>query len=271
MQAHLIGDILAASQPLRLPGVGDRRVLSPVAVERLARDTNVPRWEIEALALETEVVPLQYLRHLARYGIPGQLQLARAHVALVGSSDLLVRTAEELAAAGVGRLKHLAPGASAPTGEAFTAALTQAVRGKNNSSAVETASIPLRGGNPVEAVRGADVVIGVLADSAEEQLLQFACRMANAPLILGGVQDTQGQATTVLPGDPGVALVYRNSHLHLDPNRADFAADERAILMVAAWLGEQALRLITSQGDLLRGRLLYADLNRGAIVEQPLS
>lgn len=270
MQTNLTGDILAASQPLRLPGVGDRRVLSPVAVERLARETQLPRWQIEAQALDAEVVPLQYLRHLARYGIPGQLQLVRAEIALVGGGDLLLKAAEELSAAGVGRLRLLTL-TDAPSGETYREQLARAVRGRNSSPTVECDVIPLRGGNPVEALRGVDVAICALPDSAGEQLLQFACRMANVPLVVGGVQDSQGQATTVLPGDPGVALVYKNSHLHLDPNRAEMTADDRTVLMVSAWLAEQTIRLLTQQGDVLRYRLLYADLDRGTIIDQSIA
>lgn len=270
MQAHHIGDILAASQSLRLPGVGDRRVLSPIAIERLANETELPRWEIEAIALEAEIVPLQYLRHLARYGIPGQLRLARAQVALVGESDLLLKTAEELSGAGVGRLKLLIPGELSPAHRIYMERVERAIRGRNSSPAVEGSPLPLRGGNPVTALREADVVVSALPSSADEQLLQFACRMAKVPLVLGAAQGTQGQATTVLPDDPGVALVYKNSHLHLDPNRGDLTSEERAVLMVSAWLAEQALRLITEQGEVLRGRLLYADLDRGVILDQPL-
>ncbi len=280
MQAHLIGNILAASQPLRLPGSGEKRVLSPIALERLSREANVPRWEIEGLALEADVVPLHYLRNLSRYGPQGQLRLVRARVALVGLGPVARHAAGELAAAGVGRLQVVEPipsDAAAPpshqveAGSQAAQGIARSARDRNASTLVSLTTTRIRGGNPAEAVRDCDVVGSILEDSADEQLLQFACRMARVPLVVTGAEGNRGQATTVFPGDAGVALVYKPDRPHLDPSRPGTPVEERAVLMVASWLAEQVTRIITGQGDLLRDRLLYADLDQAWIEEFPLS
>lgn len=273
MNPAIEAQILAASQPLHVPGTGERRVLSPVAVERLAAGLGYPRWELEAAALELDVVPLHYLRNLSGCGADGQVRLLRSSAALLGTGPAIERALELLALAGVGRLRVLVPVAaeadSAPGAETAER-LARAARNRNGSSEVTSATLALKGGNPVAAFGSLDVVAACLADSAEEQLLQFTCRMARLPLVLGGVQEGRGQATTILPGDAGVALVYKPRHPHLDPSRAGAPVAPKAALMVGAWLAEQVTRLLLGRGDLLRGGLLYADLHTGEMQEYPL-
>jgi len=267
METGLEADILAASQAMRLPGAGERRILTPVAVERVAAALGTPRWQVEAVALEAEVAPLHYLRNLDQFGSQGQVRLLRASVAAVGSGPALERCLELLALNGVGRIHVIVPDADA---EAEAERLAQTARNRNASCAVECRTAALKGGNPAELARGMDAVAACLEDSMEEQLLQFACRMAKAPLALGGVEEARGQATTILPGDPGVALVYKPSHPHLEPSRGGTAVDPKAALMVGAWLAEQTTRVLLGYGDLLRGKLLYADLTSAQMTEYSL-
>jgi molybdopterin/thiamine biosynthesis adenylyltransferase len=250
MDPRIEAEILAASQTLRLPGSGERRVLSPVAVERLADTAGWPRWKVEARALQSD-----------------------ASAALIGRGAVLERALELLAQAGIGRLLVRVPTARpADAGAAEEAAgrLALAARNGNASCEVETGGISFKGGNPAEAIRGSDIVAACLEDAADEQLLQFACRMARAPLVLAGAEDKRGQATTVFPGDAGVALVYKPTHPHLPPLRTGAAVENKASLMVAAWMAEQATRVLLDDGELLRGWLLYADLSTGEMTEYPL-
>jgi molybdopterin-synthase adenylyltransferase len=273
MEPRLEADILAASQPLRVPGAGERRVLSPAAVEQLANSSGWPRWKVEALALEIDVAPLHYLRNLGNFGADGQVRLLRASVGLVGRGAVLERAAELLALNGIGSFCMLAAARSVEEGpEALAAAgrLEQIARNRNASCEVRSQAAFLRGGNPAEMIRGMSAVAACLDDSMDEQLLQFACRGARMPLVLGGAAGYQGQATTVFPGDPGVALVYKPSHPHLEPNRTRLTAERQASLMVGSWLAEQVTAILLEQDGLLRGRLLYADMDLGEMGEYPL-
>jgi molybdopterin/thiamine biosynthesis adenylyltransferase len=263
MEPRLEADILAASQPLQVPGRGEQRVLSPLAVERLAEAGAVPRWTVEAVALESGVTPLRDLRNLARFEAAGQVRLLRSCVAAVGSHPVTARVMELLALDGVGRLI-----AGLTRGDA--ADLTAGAANRNTGTEVEVRQLALRSGNPAAALEGADVVVACLTDSADEQLLQFACRMRKLPLVLGGVEENRGQATTVFPGDAGTAEVYNFRHPHLEPRRADAPFDEKAVLVVAGWLAEQVTAILLDKGDLLRGRLQYADLETGEMTVYPL-
>ncbi|MFN3651911.1 MAG: ThiF family adenylyltransferase [Armatimonadota bacterium] len=272
MSHQLEADILAASQPLRVPGGEERRVLASPAVERLSGSAGVPRWEVEAAAVELGIVPLHFLRNQARFSPEAQARLIRARVVLIGGGPVLARAGELLAANGVGRIDVLSP---QPDGAASEAAsdgdkIAAAVRNRNASSEVLSARCEVKSGRGLEPLKGADAVLACLRDSMEEQLLQFACRRVERPLVLAGIEERRGQATTVLPGDPGVALVYKPRHPHLEPQRTGADLDGRAVLMVGAWLEEQGTRLILGEGELLRGRLLYADLETGEMTEYPL-
>lgn len=265
MEPRLEADILAASQPLQVPGQGEQRILSPLAVERLAETGAMPRWTVEAVALETGVTPLRYLRNLARFEAAGQVRLLRSCVAIVGTYHPLIgRVMELLALEGVGRMAlGIFPG---PYDEEQR--LADLALNRNSSCGVESVPYPIRS-NP-EILNGADVVVGCLDNQVDEQLLQSACKMVKRPLILGAVEGTRGQATTVFPGDAGSAKVYNFRHPHLEPHRAGAPVDAKAVLVVAGWLAEQVTALILDKGDLLRNRLQYADLETGEMTVYPL-
>lgn len=267
MEPRLEADILAASQALQVPGQGEQRVLSPTAVERLAGEAQVARWLVEASALESGVTPVRYLRNLARFEAVGQVRLLRSTVALAGDHPVLSRVMELLALDGVGRLVACLPGQPQSS---HVLRLATLVRNRNASCEVQARTLELRSGNPAAALHGADVVVSCLTDSADEQLLQFACKVLKTPLVLGGVEGRRGQATTVCPGDVGTPAVYNFRHPHLDPRRAEAAVDEKVALVVAGWLAEQVVALLLGKEDLLRHRLLYADLDTGEMTDYPL-
>jgi molybdopterin/thiamine biosynthesis adenylyltransferase len=264
-------DILAASQPLIVPGVGQRRVLTPDAVARVAAESRLPRREIEATALSLDVVPHAYLKNLHQFGRHGQMRLLRSSVVLVGDSPCLARAMELLARAGVCAQHVLVPAKAEPIdAEAVAKRLGAAARSRNASCEITGATLDLKAGRPMNTLGSPNVVASCLEDSMEEQLLQFACRMVRAPLVLAGAQEWQGQLTTIRPGDPGVALVYRPEHPHLEPRRHRVEVESKTALMVGAWIAEQVTRLILDEGELLVGRLLFADMYAGDMGEYPL-
>jgi hypothetical protein len=269
-------DILIAAQSLRVPGQGERRVLPPASVQRLAEERSCARWELEARALELDVVPLHFLRNLARFSMAAQIRLLRSRVTLIGTGALAIRLAESLAEDGVGRLRVFAPLQPASgeplQGLLHEAAVAVAVAARNRNASTEASAgvAQLRSGNPVQTVADTDVVAACLEDAVDEQLLEVACRRAGVPLVLGAAADEQGQALTVLPGDRGVALLYRSREPHLAANRAGIAPEERAALVVSSWLAEQVRLLLIAPPtapELLRGRVRYLDLTESSVEE----
>ena len=90
-----------------LPGGVTWRVLLPDAVEAIVADLAVERRVVELAALDSEIVPVHYLRNIARFAIRGQITLLSSGVAVVGAGPASAKCLETLAIAGVGHLRAL--------------------------------------------------------------------------------------------------------------------------------------------------------------------
>lgn len=288
--------VRAAAEPFSVLGQPNGLVIRPARVTAIAEEQGVPGWQVEIAALEAEIVPLHYVRNLARFGVPGQIQLLRTSVTAVGGGAPIRKCLENLAAYGVGRLRVITLDAPAPGGNgngpraaargpaplpptrspvdgrgSDAPALAGVVRNLNASLETATARVDLRRGDPTAHFGSPDVVVACVEDVAEEMLLQAVCRRLEAPLVVAGLQGPLGQATTVLPGDPGVALVYQDDHPHLDRSRPGSLQEQRLHgMVVGTWLADQVLALRLGLGDVLQNRLLYADMGTGEMHTYPL-
>lgn len=250
----------AAGERLRGPGGKEWRVISPVRVEEIAREHGQPRWAVEAAALEEEIVPLHAMRNLGRFGCAGQIRLLRAVAAVVGDGPPLIVCMRRLAAAGVGRLRHL-PADADPAAEAGVAS---AVAGSNASTEVTRTPLDLRRGDPTALLQGADVVVACLEEAMEETLLDAACRRRQLPFVCAGVGDTDAQVTVIFPGDRTLARVYRPEHPCLPRSRpGSTGVGGQAALMAGTWMADQAVAALLDTPDLLRHQLFYANLQTG--------
>src|SRR5947209_17879187 len=101
--------VRAAAAPLHVPGQPDWQVVGPAQVEAIAAAHSLPAWQVEIAALEAEIVPLQYMRNLARFAMRGQIELLRSAVTVVGRGLPAQKCLMILAAHGIGRLRVLMP------------------------------------------------------------------------------------------------------------------------------------------------------------------
>jgi hypothetical protein len=295
--------VRAAAAPLHVPGQAHWRVISPAQVAAIAAEHSLPRWQVEAAALEAEVVPLAYMRNLARFAIQGQLALLRSAVTVVGRGLPIQKCLQILSAHGIGRLRVLVPSQSsvvsrqspdgpgprpspavdpaAPPSDDLRLtspnALAAVVANQNPSLETSAATIDLRRGDPVSLLGEPGyppdgwVVVACVEEAAEEMLLQVACQRRGVPLVLAGLQEDRGQATTILPGDLGVPLIYQADHPHLDRSRpGSLRGDGYQGKIVGTWLADQVIALRLGLGELLQNRLLYADMGSGEIQTFPL-
>jgi molybdopterin/thiamine biosynthesis adenylyltransferase len=280
--------VRAAATPLHVPGQVDWQVIGPASVEAIAEEHGLSGWQVEVAALEAEIVPLQYMRNLARFAMRGQLDLLRSAVTVVGSGLPARKCLQILAAHGIGRLRVLVPvqtssdgrpPPSRPNASRWTSPelLAAVVTNQNASLHTSAETIDLRRGDPSALLGEQDfpsdacVVVGCLEDAAEEMLLQVACKRRGLPLVLGGLQEDIGQATTILPGDLGVPLIYQSDHPHLDRTRpGSLNQDGYQGMIVGTWLADQVIALRLGLGELLQNRLLYADMGSGEMQTYPL-
>lgn len=111
------------------------------------------------------------------------------------------------------------------------------------------------------AVDGADIVIDCLDSVDTRFLLEAACKSAGVPLVSGAIAGTLGQIITIFPEDPGLSLVYGER----SAKRAEGVENEMGNLsycamFVAALQASEAVKVLLNRGELLRNRLLIADL-----------
>jgi hypothetical protein len=156
-------------------------------------------------------------------------------------------------------------------------ALAAVVANQNASLETSAATIDLRRGDTVSLLGEPGyppdgwVVVACVEDAAEEMLLQVACKRRGVPLVLAGLQENLGQATTILPGDLGVPLIYQADHPHLERSRpGSLRGDGYQGMIVGTWLADQVIALRLGLGELLQYRLLYADMGSGEIRTFPL-
>src|SRR5438270_1277434 len=206
--------VLAAAEVRSMPGGVIWRILMPDAVGAIAAQQEVDRRSVELAALDAEIVPVHYIRNIARFAIRGQMTLLKSGVALVAAGPAARKCLEALSVSGVGELRIFAPAGLPEDGgeQQHAAGLAALARNLNASVTVSGGVLDPRRGNPVEALRGVSLVACCLENAMDETLLQAACRRLTLPLVCAGVEGSSVQATTVLPGDPGVALVYKPDH-----------------------------------------------------------
>jgi molybdopterin/thiamine biosynthesis adenylyltransferase len=253
--------VRAGAETLRGPGHVDWRVISPVTVGEIARTHERSRREVEIAALEAGIVPLHYMRNIARFAVNGQLDLLRANVAIVGAGPVVETCLQRLAAYGVGGVRVLAPeGMPSPDYDL----VARPVANVNAAVQTETGVIDLRRGDPTAVMRGVDLVAACLDDAMDETLLQSACRRLEVPLVCAGLQESAGQATAIFPGDAGMARVYRPDHPHLERSRPGGSlVAGQAALVVGSWMADQVVAVCLGTEEVLRNKLLFADLATG--------
>lgn len=268
MTGELHDAVRSAAQTRPVPGGVPWRILMPDDVGEIAARLEVERRAVELAALDAEIVPVHYMRNIARFAIRGQMTLLESGIALMAAGAAARKCLEILSVSGVGELRLFPP---PEMGEETAAELAELARNLNASVNVTPSQVDLRRDDPADAFRGLDLVACCVESAADEGLLQAVCRRLEVPLVCVGVQESRAQATVILPGDPGVGLIYKPVHPHIDRERpgATFGGG-KAPVVAGAWLAEQSLAVLLGHPEALRGRLLFADLYEGEMETYPL-
>lgn len=249
-----------------------RSVLTLEAVDRLAAALALSRREVELAALEAGVVPLRYLRNLGTIGLSGQAALLRATVAVVGLGGLGGYVLEGLTRSGVGRLsavdfdvfeehnlnrqllstEHDLGRAKAEAAAERIAAVNRAVEVIPRRSRLTVDSAPV-------LLRGADVVVDALDNLPDRLVLQEAAAALGVPLVHGAIAGFMGQVMVVMPGDPGLRLLYPDGQAPEHGLEQSLGTPAATPMLVAALQVQEVIKLITGVGEPLRRRLMMVD------------
>jgi molybdopterin/thiamine biosynthesis adenylyltransferase len=230
------------------------------------------RREVEIAALEEGVLPQRYLRNYGTLGIKGQLVLARSHAAVIGLGGLGGYLVEALARMGLGRLtlvdgdlffdhnlnRQLLSG-EALLGTPKAHAAAERVRQINGAVEVAAHAVYADKENLDELLVGVDVVLDALDRLPIRLTLQDAAARLGIPMVHGAIAGTMGQVMTILPGDSGLKALYGKGPTPDRGAEAELGTPAPSPMMVAAWQVHEAVKLLTGEGELLRGRMLLMD------------
>ncbi|UHG94206.1 HesA/MoeB/ThiF family protein [Spirosoma oryzicola] len=218
----------------------------------------------------TEAELNRYDRHirLPQVGLTGQQQLKRSRVALVGAGGLGCPVAQYLTAVGVGTLGVIDGDSVAESNLQRQILFSPEHVGQNKA---EVAALLLNRQNPhvqvvaypffldktniLKTLGAYDLVIDGSDNFATRYLVNDACVLLNKPLVFGSIYQFEGQVSVFNYGD---GPTYRC--LYPDPSELE-ACGEVGVLGVlpgitGCLMAAEAIKLITSIGDVLSGTLL---------------
>ncbi|WP_022669102.1 HesA/MoeB/ThiF family protein [Desulfospira joergensenii] len=222
----------------------------------------------------SEFLEDRYKRNFNSLSLEDQKRLAKARVIVIGLGGLGGGVCEILARTGVGHLTLVDGDRFDPTnlnrqllsredlvGTPKALAAEERIRAINSDIRVEarveyadTKSLP-------GLVRGMDLVVDCLDTIDARFLVQDAAQGAGIPLVSGAIAGMTGQVTTVFPKDRGIELIYgpreECGSTGIETLTGNLAA---CALMTAALQASESIKVLLGRGQILRNKLLIADL-----------
>jgi molybdopterin/thiamine biosynthesis adenylyltransferase len=267
-----------AIQP-HLERYGTLDVVRLAVVRQLAAEYGLSVRQVELQLLAARAVPLRYARNIGTIGLAGQTQLLQSTAAVVGLGGLGGYIAEALARMGVGHLVLI-------DGDVFAehnlnrqlvsdetvlqrykveiardrlARVNSAVEVTVHATMVSEENLP-------HMLVGADVIVDGLDCLTTRLLLQRAAHALRIPFVHGSIAGFIGQVLTIMPGDPGLLALYGESDDLPDHGlEAILGTPAATPMLVAAWEAQEAVKVLTGKGQLLRNTLLIIDTETGTI------
>ncbi|GAA4865967.1 molybdopterin-synthase adenylyltransferase MoeB [Luteimonas vadosa] len=222
----------------------------------------------------------RYARHLLlpEIGSRGQRRLQAAQVLVVGAGGLGSPAAFYLAAAGVGQLRIVDDDkvdrsnlqrqilhVDEDVGRSKVASARSRLAALNPEVSIEAVEARIDSGNVEELLAGVDVVIDGADNFPTRYLLNDACVKLGVPMVHGAVHRFEGQVSVFDAGrHRGESPCYRCLFPQPPaPESAPNCAEAGVLGVLPGVIGllqaTEAIKLILSLGEPLRGRLLQFD------------
>ncbi len=117
------------------------------------------------------------------------------------------------------------------------------------------------GKNLYDQIKGSDVVMDCLDSIDTRFKLQDAAKKALIPIVSGAIAGVTGQVTTIFPKDKGYSLIYgEKSRQQIKGVETKTGNIAYCALFTAALQSSECVKILLSRGDLLRNKLLIAEL-----------
>ena len=115
--------------------------------------------------------------------------------------------------------------------------------------------------NLYEPIKGSDVVMDCLDSIDTRFKLQDAAKKASVPIVSGAIAGVTGQVTTIFPEDKGYSLIYgEKSRKQIKGVETKTGNIAYCALFTAALQSSECVKILLNRGDLLRNKLLIAEL-----------
>ena len=216
----------------------------------------------------------RYNRNFNTISLEEQDKLARSHVVIIGLGGLGGGVCEMLARTGVGTLTLVDGDAFDLTnlnrqilsreeniGKSKAQAAKERVSAINSSVQVNHWQAYADETNLYGMIAGADLVMDCLDTIDTRFLLQETAGQAGLPIVSGAIAGVCGQVTVIFPKDLGYELIYgknkssRSRGIETQTGNISYCA-----LFVASLQASECIKVLLKRGDILRNKLLIADL-----------
>jgi len=216
----------------------------------------------------------RYDRNFSTLSHEEQALLARSHVAVIGLGGLGGGVCEMLARIGVGTLTLVDGDVFDATNlnrqflsreENIGASKAQEAKERifavNSTIQVHAFQAYADETNLDDMIQGADLVVDCLDTIDTRFLLQQIVQKAGLPLVSGAIAGVCGQVTVIFPQDLGYELIYgkkkdaQSSGVETLTGNVSYCA-----LFIASLQVSECIKVLLNRGDILRNKLLIADL-----------
>ncbi len=258
------------------PDGTEYRCLLYVDEQILEQQTGQKLLDVECAALDINIVPERYCRNQNSLSNDDQRRLLQAHVAIIGLGGLGGTVTEILARLGIGTLtlvdgdcfdesnlnrQILSKISTLGRSKAETAG--ERVKEINPATEVRTANEFFTAENSQDILENVQLAIDCLDTIPDRFVLEQSCGRKKIPLVSAAIGGTSGQATAVLPGDPGLQLIYG------PPEKASKRGIEATLgtlpfsaMYMAAVQCAEVTNILLGKEPELRHKLFLADIRR---------
>jgi molybdopterin/thiamine biosynthesis adenylyltransferase len=203
-----------------------------------------------------------------------QALLTRSHVAVIGLGGLGGGVCEMLARTGVGTLTLVDGDVFDVTnlnrqllsreeniGESKAQAAKERLFAVNSTIRVIAFEAYADATNLEDMLQGADLVVDCLDTIDARFVLQASAQKAGIPIVSGAIAGVCGQVTVIFPGDLGYERIYGKkkegptSGVETLTGNISYCA-----VFIAALQASECIKVLLKRGDVLRNKLLIADL-----------
>lgn len=284
---HVITLIKEVARKYVDPAGREILVLDEASCREISQKCHISLREVHGTGLEQGIWPFRYVRNREILSQQEQKRLIESSVAVVGAGGLGGNVSLLLARVGIGRIILLdqdvfdetnlnrQAGASLHSlGKPKAQETARLILDVNPSVEVEARQVRITGDNAIQILDQIDVIVDALDNIPDRMLLQSIAKKLGTPFVHGALAGFEGQVMAVLPGDPGLELVYGNRGEVQEPGsrpEAILGVPPMTAAMVACYQAMEVLKILLQRGQLLRNKMLYLDLESGGAYIYKLS